>query len=589
MRRSWWHSIYQRVSQSGVDDEQENHLSAYPKRRSVSRPNDGIQALPLIKEVPAGGDADVYEDPPPPSTLSAYRSSGFANNERKVLRKVPPRTSQPIPDPVHRYPELTTPTANPPPQLGRSDSLFARVFTYLGSEVHATNTELDHGTESQSSRSSLWRAGSANVVSKHVTQRSSVREANVTDGNDPQPVSPAMGSVVGVDSPSGQDEELSTPPPSRSRLRDTADHFVPTPQETPPQQLPPVVWHDPPVHSPLPPHPPGIPEQNVGRDLSFPLPPPRTEFEAQIHVPGQGGRLDPRTVHPLPMPVPLSCLPPQLDSAAGPISPPNLTRPRRASRHEALLRPFPEPVHHPPSDMGPMRFTPPRGKLTIPTPLAQPLSRGTGSLKRNRTSAMPAPELQVPASEPYRESRSRKSSQPIPTLRHTADASYMPYPTTSPSRNPHRRTSRPLPTLQETVRLHASPPSSPPQQSLRRLPSPPMSALPPSRPTRSNAVHRKSLGSPTRVTSPRMSLLADLRSAQPMDGSDFSRYPVPGPGSGLGSPPRDSRTESPRSPRTPPFVNTHMLSSPPSSPRRGVEEWVSAVSSLPPSTRTKRS
>ena len=129
-----------------------------------------------------------------------------------------------------------------------------------------------------------------------------------------------------------------------------------------------------------------------------------------------------------------------------------------------------------------------------------------------------------------------------------------------------RRTSQPLPVLRETNQLHMSPPSSPLQRSSRRLPSPPMSGLPRNRPTRSNAVYRKSLGSPTRATSSRTSLLAELRSAPPMESDDFSRYPMSGFGSGTGSPPRNNRTRSSLSPRTPPFINTHLLPSPMNSP-----------------------
>jgi len=204
---------------------------------------------------------------------------------------------------------------------------------------------------------------------------------------------------------------------------------------------------------------------------------------------------------------------------------------------------------------------------------------------------MPAPHKHVSSGEgPYLESRLWRDSQPIPVPHRTTDPNYVSRPSNPPSRNPHRRSSQPLSVLHETNDLHMNPSSNPPQRPSRRLSAPPMSTLPTDRPSRSNAIHRKSPGSrsPIRATSPRMNLLAELRSTPRMDSDDFSRYPVPGPGSGICSSPRNSRTRSPPSPREPPFVNTHMLPSPTNSPRSDVEEWASAASSFPPSVKTKR-
>ena len=564
-------------------------MSPHPKRKSVSRPTDVARALPLIKEMPIPGAGYPYEDPPPPSTLNAYRSGRLANNERRIPRKEPPRAPQLTSNSAHLSPESAQSRVI---LLGRSDSLLGRVFANLGSDVHATNTDLGHGTESQPSRpASLWRAGSANPVPKHVRGMSTVTQANVSDGIDPQPVTPMRGDVdVGV--VLSRDEGTSTPPPRRSHIRDTANHAV-TPSHSPlPQQLPlvadyPCVGRDSVVNSPLVPHPPGIPGSNAGHDF---LPPPLfTEFEPQGHTPGQAGPANPRTIYPFPMPDPQLRLPLRQHPIAGPSSPQDLERPRRASRNEALLRPFPEPVHHPLPDVGPTKFTPPRSKLTIPPPLAKPLPRGSGSLKRNRTSTLPAPEqYTLPNEEPRRESRSRRHSQPIPTPPNTYDPHSAPRHPNPSSRNPDRRTSYPLPVLQEASHPRMNPPSIPPHRSSRRLSSPLMS-VPHNRPTRSNAVHRKSPDShpPPQVTSPRTSLLAELRGALPMDSDDLSRYPVSGSGLGFDAPTRKSQTRSPPSPGTP-FVNAHMLPSPISSLRSDEEEWASAVSSFPPSVRTKR-
>jgi len=505
------------------------------------------------------GTGYPYEDPPPPSTLNAYRSSRSVDNEHKIPRKAPPCASPPVSNLVYQS-QIAKPKANPPVQLGRSDSLLDRVFTYLGNDAHASNTDLDHGTESQPSRpTSLWRAGSANVVPRHVPELSSVTQANVPDDVDPRSITPVRGNVVGTGGIPSQDEETPIPPHKESHTRDMVERLV-------------------------------TPRSGVGQDHPFPLPPLRAEFEPRRNIPDKG-HVDPRAIYPFPIPDSQIPPPPQQYAAAGPSSPSDLERPRRASRNEALLRPFPEPAHHPLPNMGPTRFTAPRSKLKMPAPLAQPLPRGSGSLKRNRTNTLPVPEQYVlPSEEQYWESRSRRHSQPIPTPRHTTGPNSVPHPPNSPSRNPHRRISQQLPVLREASHPYVNPPSSPPQRSSRRLSSPPMSALSPRRPTRSNAIHRKSPDShsPTQATSPRMSLLAELRSAPPTDSDNFSRYPIPGPGSGTGLPLRVSRTRSPPSPRTPPFVNTHMLPLLTSSPRSDVEEWASAVSSFPPSVRTKQ-
>ena len=569
--RSWWRSIYQRVSQSGGEDEQEKHLSPRPKRKSASRPKDPPQALPLIKEMPMPGTDYAYEDPPPPSTLNAYRSSRLADNGRRIPCEASPRASPPIPIFSRRSPEPARLMLNPPAQLNRSDSLLNRVFAYLGSDAHTTNTELDHGTESQPSRStSLWRAGSANVVPKHVPESPSVMQANVSYGADPQPVTPVRGDFSGA----SQDEEPPTLPPKRSHIRDMADHFA-TPSSSPlPQQSPPGIDRIPvrcgsQVDPPLLPRPPRIPGSGTGHDLPSPLPPLLADLESRRQIPDQGGYVDPGTIYQPPTPDPRLRPPSQESLVVGPSSPSILERPRRASRNESLLRPFPEPVHHSLPNMGPTRFTPPRSKLTIPAPLAQPLPRGSGSLKRNRTNTLPAPEQPAPPNEePYREPHLRRHSQPVPVSRHTTDHNSVPYLPNSPSRNPHRRTSQPLPVLQEASYPHMSRPTSPPQRSSRRMSSPPMSTLPlNNRPTRSNAVHRKSPGSPTRATSPHKSLLTELRSVPPIDSNNFSRYPVPGPGQETGSPSRVNRI----GPLSSPFVNIHMLPSPTSSPRSDVE------------------
>ncbi|KAF9783760.1 organic solute transporter Ostalpha-domain-containing protein [Thelephora terrestris] len=578
-RRSWWQTIYQRVSQSGADDEPEKHLSPHPKRKSVSRTKDPAQALPLIQEMPLG--VYVYEDPPPPSALGAYRLSR-SNSGQEIPCEGPPRTTLPTPNIVIQSPEPVRPSSNLPVPLGRSDSLLERVFTYLGSDAHATNTDLDHGTESQPSRpTSLWRAGSADVIPKHVEERSSVTQANVCDGVYPRPVTPVRGDVR-PDCVPGQDEEPPTPPPRRSHIRERANHSMTPPHSPSPQRLTPVV-NDSPVrnHPPAPPvlplQPPGVPGPSAAYDLSFPLPP-----------------LHPRIFCPFPTLDPRSCPPPQQrHPVASRSSPPEFPRRPPAIRNETLIRPFPDPAQHLPPSVGPASIAPPRSKWTIPAPLAQPLPRGSGSLKRNKTDALPPPKQRVlPSGRQHRgpPSSSRRHSQPIPAPRHTTDPNRVPRPPHPSSRT--RRASQPLAVLQEASHPNVSPPPSPPQRPPRRLSSPPLSTLPPDKPRRSNAIRRESQSpgthSPARAMSSRVSLLSELRTAPPLDSADLTRYPSSRLGSGISSPPRRSRTKSPPSPRTPTFVNTHMLPPQTNSPRSDAEEWASAVSSFSPSVKTQR-
>lgn len=590
-RRSWWQTIYQRVSQSGEGDDQEKHLSPHPKRKSVSRPKDSAQALPLIQEMPIGSAGYTYEDPPPLSMLDAYHSSWPTDDERKIPRDAAFRPSPPTSNVGHRFPEPMGPNVNPHIQLGRSDSLLDRVFAFFENDVQAVNTELDHGMESQPSRpTSLWRVGSANVVPRHNEERSSLTQANISDGVYPQLVTPVRGDVFGVDTDQSQDEKLPTPPPRRSHIRETAGYSMSSPC-SPPLQLSLPAVGDNPLANPLPPlQPPGIPDPSAEYDRSFPLPSFRMGLDSRSHVPEQAQPAYVRVVRPLQIPDPQSRLS-QQHPTPGPSSPPDPARRHPATRDEALLRPFPEPVHHPPPDVGPARFTPPRSKLTIPAPLAQPLPRGSGSMKRNKMNSLPPFEqCDFVCGGPYREppNRSRRHSQPIPTPRHRTDPNHVAHlPNPSP-KNPHRRTLQPPSVLQGAS--HSD--MSAPHRQSRRLSSPPLSALPLGRPSRSNAIYRKPQSpgsrSPVRVTSPRASLLSDLRSAPPMDSTGFTRYPVPRPGSGISSPPRNSRTSVPPSPGTPTFVNTHMLPPLTSSPRSDVEEWASAVSSFSPSVSTKR-
>ena len=123
-------------------------------------------------------------------------------------------------------------------------------------------------------------------------------------------------------------------------------------------------------------------------------------------------------------------------------------------------------------------------------------------------------------------------------------ASFCTTPSKSLTGSTHRRTSYPLSTRDESPVREPSDKSS---ATIHRNYRPPHRYLPLNKPTRSNAVHREPLGScfPPRFTSTRTNLVAELMGTSPMASDDFSRHPVPGSGSGIGSPTRTSLTRSP--------------------------------------------
>ncbi|KZT23606.1 DUF300-domain-containing protein [Neolentinus lepideus HHB14362 ss-1] len=97
-KRSWWRSMYDRVSQSGPDHD-DARLSPPPRRSSRSRSRSRHRA----KKSEARPLMVTYDDPPPPSAIRTYRSS---RNRPALL--VPPETDL--------------------PGMNRSDSVLGRLF-----------------------------------------------------------------------------------------------------------------------------------------------------------------------------------------------------------------------------------------------------------------------------------------------------------------------------------------------------------------------------------------------------------------------------------------------------------------------------
>ncbi|KAI0629660.1 organic solute transporter Ostalpha-domain-containing protein [Trametes polyzona] len=98
---SWWRRAYNRLSQSGADDDNEHPHASAPggvtnalrrlstRRRSKDIPT-SIGATPLTQNV----QEEDYDDPPPPSAIRTYRES--RKKTQGVKRKPPPVLSSPL-------------------------------------------------------------------------------------------------------------------------------------------------------------------------------------------------------------------------------------------------------------------------------------------------------------------------------------------------------------------------------------------------------------------------------------------------------------------------------------------------------------
>ncbi|KAG7449619.1 DUF300-domain-containing protein [Guyanagaster necrorhizus] len=156
-QRSWWWSLYNRVSQSGQDfDEEEVDLTLRPsKRRSKSKPRKRSRQHSKDADTDRSllHDPNNFDDPPPPSLIRISRgqdqsshiqrkqqrnlsSSGTSKshtNSRRFDSKLHHSARQDSP----RSPPSQNPYQIPFIHLTRSDSLFGRVFP--PSTDHATS------------------------------------------------------------------------------------------------------------------------------------------------------------------------------------------------------------------------------------------------------------------------------------------------------------------------------------------------------------------------------------------------------------------------------------------------------------------
>lgn len=138
-QRSWWRSIYDRISQSGPDES----FTPAPKRKSWARPHISEKAL----------TERTYDDPPPPSALRTYRSQQSLEKEAGGLVFHPLDLDW-----------LAAPVTGSP---ARSDSLLARVFPYGPSAsdlTHSVPSTEGPPTSSQSHRTQVRLGPNPTVV-----------------------------------------------------------------------------------------------------------------------------------------------------------------------------------------------------------------------------------------------------------------------------------------------------------------------------------------------------------------------------------------------------------------------------------------
>lgn len=181
-QRSWWRSIYNRLSQSGLPADEEERAPVIPKlntHKSKSRQ----QQRSINEERPDRFTFEYdydFDEPPPRSIIQTYRSQHFpkeliSSDEQRALHVISPSVSNDMESArrSHRFsvspdatsfplvtliqaststPEMrnTNPsqpgpsTLIPPDGFARSDSLLGRVFPYTSSTSHECPTDSGH-------------------------------------------------------------------------------------------------------------------------------------------------------------------------------------------------------------------------------------------------------------------------------------------------------------------------------------------------------------------------------------------------------------------------------------------------------------
>ncbi|KAJ7129004.1 organic solute transporter Ostalpha-domain-containing protein [Mycena crocata] len=190
-QRSWWRSVYSRVSQSGPEPEDEQGLTAQPSKRKKSKSRTrGSRGFDQDRRLLIEGDYD-FDDQPPPSVLrrqdrqqrlfpqeehldtlaplsvfTAHRSSQQVRQQKDRQQKdrsasnpTPSHPKNPDPPMSYSQPLPSPPMMGSPSQipLGRADSLLGRVFPPSAS--NASSVDHAHGSDSGRSLPSVSTHG----------------------------------------------------------------------------------------------------------------------------------------------------------------------------------------------------------------------------------------------------------------------------------------------------------------------------------------------------------------------------------------------------------------------------------------------
>ncbi|KAJ7496997.1 organic solute transporter Ostalpha-domain-containing protein [Mycena latifolia] len=178
-QRSWWRSVYSRVSQSGPEPEDEQRLTSQPSKRKQSKHKSrahGSRDVDADRRLLVEHDHE-FDDPPPQPLLNSHRGRRQDREQRHFPREEHLDTLAPLSVfTAHRSshqvrqskqrsssnPTLSIPVSpvaptsysqplpiSSQPPLTRSDSLLGRVFPPSASNA----TSIDHAHDSDSGRS----------------------------------------------------------------------------------------------------------------------------------------------------------------------------------------------------------------------------------------------------------------------------------------------------------------------------------------------------------------------------------------------------------------------------------------------------
>ncbi|KAJ6558437.1 organic solute transporter Ostalpha-domain-containing protein [Mycena vulgaris] len=270
-QRSWWRSVYSRVSQSGPEPEDEQRLTSQPSRQKKSKHKSrapGSRDVDADRRLLVEYDYD-FDDPPPQPVLNSHRSRQKDRQQRRApqeehLDTLAPlsvftahRSSHQVRQQQHRSSSNPTPSfsVNPIPPtsrsqplpapmsfsktpLARSDSLLGRVFPPSAS--NATSID-NHGSDSGRSLPSVSTHGvtpsratprgrliltTPQILGKVATpeRRSTLNPPVVYATPAPQEAPPALSAEVVYSNETGYATQRRT---QRSHIRESAHHRVP--------------------------------------------------------------------------------------------------------------------------------------------------------------------------------------------------------------------------------------------------------------------------------------------------------------------------------------------------------------------------